>query len=74
MFVIAAVALLSLFGGPISGSSMNPARSFGPALIDGRLDLMWIYTLGPLTGAVLGAVVYQLIRCGSPGGKVQGCC
>ncbi len=68
------VALLSLFAGPISGAGMNPARSFGPALIDGHMELMWIYTLGPVTGAVLGAFAYQLIRCGDQGGKAQGCC
>ncbi len=68
------VALLSLFGGPISGAGMNPARSFGPALVEGRMDLMWIYALGPVTGAVLGAFAYQLIRCGNQGGKSQGCC
>ena len=68
------VALLSLFGGPISGAGMNPARSVGPALVEGHMDLMWIYTLGPITGAVLGAFAYQLIRCGDQGGKAQGCC
>lgn len=68
------VALLSLFAGPISGAGMNPARSFGPALVEGHMDLMWIYALGPITGAVLGAFAYQLIRCGDQGGKAQGCC
>ena len=69
-----AVAFLSLFAGPISGAAMNPARSFGPALVEGHMDLMWLYTLGPVSGAVLGAFAYQLIRCGDEGGMTKGCC
>jgi aquaporin Z len=51
-----------MFGGPISGASMNPARSIGPALVSGDVYALWLYILAPLTGAALGAVVYQLIR------------
>jgi aquaporin NIP len=58
----ATVALGALWGGPISGASMNPARSFGPALVAGAWSFQWIYWLGPITGAVLGALIYQLIR------------
>jgi aquaporin NIP len=58
----ATVALDALWGGPISGASMNPARSFGPALVAGIWHEHWVYWLGPLIGAALGASVYQLLR------------
>lgn len=58
----ATVGLDALWGGPISGASMNPARSFGPALISGVWSNQWIYWLGPLLGACIGASLYQLVR------------
>jgi MIP family channel proteins len=58
----ATVALDALWGGPISGASMNPARSFGPALIAGVWQDQWVYWLGPISGAILGAVLYQALR------------
>ncbi len=58
----ATVGLDALFGGPITGASMNPARSLGPALVSGELHDLWIYLTGPLVGAVLGALAYQLVR------------
>ncbi|MEA2373826.1 MAG: aquaporin [Thermoleophilaceae bacterium] len=57
-----AVGLDALFGGPITGASMNPARSFGPALASGEWDGFWIYVAGPVVGAALGALAYQQIR------------
>jgi Major intrinsic protein len=51
-----------MFGGPISGASMNPARSVAPALVSGNLYALWIYILAPILGASLGALAYQLIR------------
>ena len=56
------VGLNSIFGGPISGASMNPARSFGPALAAWNWGDHWIYWTAPFVGAVLGAVVYNLLR------------
>lgn len=56
------VALDALWGGPISGASMNPARSFGPALVAAVWRDHWIYWLGPISGASLGALVYQWLR------------
>jgi MIP family channel proteins len=56
------VGLCALVGGPISGASMNPARSLGPALVSGDLDSLWIYLLAPLLGASLGALAYQYLR------------
>jgi aquaporin NIP len=60
-----AVGLDALFGGPVTGASMNPARSFGPALASGQLSDLWIYVVGPLLGAAVGATAYELVR--SPG-------
>ena len=58
----ATVALDALWGGPISGASMNPARSFGPALMAGVWANHWVYWLGPLVGASIGAFAYQVLR------------
>lgn len=56
------VGLDALFGGPITGASMNPARSIGPALVSGEVRDLWIYIAGPIAGAALGALAYQLVR------------
>jgi MIP family channel proteins len=56
------VGLDALFGGPVTGASMNPARSFGPALAAGEWSDFWIYVAGPAAGATLGALAYQLVR------------
>ena len=56
------VALDALFGGPISGASMNPARSLGPALVSGNLHAVWLYIVAPPLGAALGALAYGFIR------------
>jgi aquaporin NIP len=57
-----AVGLDAIFGGPVTGASMNPARSFGPALAAGEWQDFWIYLVGPVAGAAAGAFAYQLIR------------
>lgn len=49
----ATVGLDAMFGGPISGASMNPARSIGPALASGHLEHLWVYLLAPVIGAIL---------------------
>jgi MIP family channel proteins len=53
-----------LVGGPITGGSMNPARSFGPALFTGgpALANYWLYLVGPMVGACLAALLYEAIR------------
>jgi glycerol uptake facilitator-like aquaporin len=56
------VGLDAMFGGPISGASMNPARSIGPALASGDLHALWLYIVAPLIGASLGALAYQFVR------------
>ena len=56
------VALDALVGGGVTGASMNPARSFGPALVASEWHDFWIYLAGPIIGAMLGATAYQLVR------------
>jgi MIP family channel proteins len=56
------VALGALVGGPISGASMNPARSLGPALVSADLTAIWLYLVGPVVGAVGAALVYRYLR------------
>jgi MIP family channel proteins len=56
------VMLAAWVGGPVTGASMNPARSLAPALFEGRLDVMWIYIAGPCIGAIAAALLYEAIR------------
>ncbi len=56
------VALGALVGGPISGASMNPGRSVGPALVSGDLTGIWIYLLAPILGASTAALAYRFLR------------
>ncbi|MGH2944852.1 MAG: aquaporin [Solirubrobacteraceae bacterium] len=58
----ATVALDAAFGGPLTGGSMNPARTLGPALASGTFTDLWVYLAGPLAGAPLGALAYQYVR------------
>lgn len=58
------VALAATFAGPIAGASMNPARSFGPALMSNDWTAWWVYWIGPIAGALAGALAYQLVRAG----------
>ena len=55
------IALDALFGGPISGASMNPARSFGPALVAGVWHDQWIYFTAPFVGAALAVLIYKMM-------------
>jgi aquaporin Z len=55
------VALAALMGGPVSGASMNPARSLGPALVSIDLASQWIYIAGPLAGALLAVPAYRAV-------------
>jgi MIP family channel proteins len=56
------VGLDAMFGGPITGASMNPARSLGPAVVSGDLHALWVYLLAPVVGASVGALAYQFVR------------
>jgi MIP family channel proteins len=52
----------AMFGGPISGASMNPMRSIGPALAAGDLHALWLYIVAPVIGASVGGLAYQFVR------------
>ena len=56
------IALAGLWGAPVSGTSMNPARSFGPALVSGDWKSYWVYVVGPLAGAVVAVGFAYLLR------------
>ena len=56
------IGLDAMFGGPISGASMNPMRSLGPALVSGDLHAVWLYIAAPVAGTALGGVAYQFVR------------
>jgi MIP family channel proteins len=60
--IAAAVGLAAIAFGPLTGASLNTARSFGPALASGQWHDFWLYVLGPLIGAPLGALAYQYVR------------
>jgi aquaporin NIP len=60
------VGLDALFGGAVTGASMNPARSFGPALAANEWKEFWIYIAAPVLGAVAGALAYQVVRGDDP--------
>jgi aquaporin Z len=64
----ATVGLEAMFAGPISGASMNPARSLAPAVVSGTLDHVWIYVVATSLGAITAALVYRLIH---EGGSVD---
>ena len=55
------IFLLHLVGVPLTGASMNPARTFGPALVSGYWDFHWIYWAGPIIGALIAAFVMNYI-------------
>jgi MIP family channel proteins len=55
------IGLDALFGGPVSGASMNPARSLGPAIVSGVWSEQWIYVAGPLLGALLAVGAYRFM-------------
>ncbi len=73
------VAIAALVAGPLTGASMNPARSFGPALVAVKLDFIWIYLLAPVIGTLLACPFCKWIQgdsCCQPStkeGPVDGC-
>jgi aquaporin NIP len=55
------IALESMFAGPVTGASMNPARSLGPALVSGHFEHLWIYMIGPFIGAACAVYACKLM-------------
>jgi aquaporin Z len=64
------IALAGLIGAPVSGASMNPARSLGPALVVGTWTSWWAYLAGPLIGAFIAVGIAYVLR--GPGGGLHG--
>jgi len=56
------IGLCAMFGGPVSGASLNPARSAGPALVSGDVHALWLYIVAPVAGASIGALLYTFVR------------
>jgi aquaporin NIP len=60
---IGAMIMVGAFvGGPLTGGSMNPARSLAPALMEGQLSVLWIYIMAPIAGTTLAALTYRRLR------------
>lgn len=55
------VTVAALMGGAFTGAALNPARHLGPAVVAGKLDLLWLYWVGPVLGGILAAVVFQKV-------------
>lgn len=64
-----AVGVGSLWAGPLTGASMNPARALGPALAGLEWSHLWVHLTAPFAGAILGMVAYEFLRAGETPGK-----
>lgn len=69
-----AIVVLAILGGPVTGASMNPARTLAPNLFQHEFSNLWIYFIGPCIGASLAALTYQKIRCEKKTKNTNGCC
>src|SRR6202030_3071341 len=56
------ILLEAMFAGPISGASMNPARSLAPALVSGKLSRLWLYLTSPVLGALAGVLACRCVQ------------
>jgi aquaporin NIP len=57
-----AVTIGALFAGPLTGGSMNPARTLGPAVVSGTWSMVWIYLAAPVVGSIAAMFGYELVR------------
>jgi aquaporin Z len=69
-FGVGSYIALGLWGSPISGASMNPARTFGPDLVSTKFTDYWVYVAGPLAGALVAVAIAFVLR--GPGGGMAG--
>jgi len=67
MVIGAVIGLAAFLAGPVSGASMNPARSLAPALVSGHVEALWIYVSTPVLGAVVAVMICRQI-------DRDGCC
>jgi aquaporin Z len=56
------IIVAGIVGMEISGASINPARSFGPALVVGNLSFIWIYWIAPILGSIIAVFAFKLIK------------
>jgi len=70
------VAVCALFGGPLTGASMNPARSLSPNVFSGDISILWLYFIGPIIGAAIASILYEYIMCFNTeeNQNASGCC
>ena len=69
----AVIGLEAMFAGPISGASMNPARSLSPAIVSGHFQSVWLYVAGPIIGAVLASMMCACVHGATCCGGGQTC-
>jgi aquaporin Z len=60
--IAATIVLADIIGMNISGASMNPARSFGPAIVFGNLDYNWIYWIAPIIGSLIAIYSFKIVK------------
>ena len=71
MAIGATVLVEAAAAGPVTGASMNPARSIAPAVVSGNLTHLWIYIAGPSAGALLAVIPWRVVRGGSAGADAE---
>ncbi|MGB4773786.1 MAG: aquaporin [Daejeonella sp.] len=56
------ILLEAMFAGPVSGASMNPARSISPAVISGHIETLWLYIISPISGAAFATLIWRILK------------